>query len=76
MIPFTWDDATSTLTIGQRQGSFPGMLRQREFTIVLPDKQMKLTNYAKRTTSKIIWQGKTKTVSYDGNEVKITMSNE
>ena len=76
VIPFTWDDATSTLTIGQRQGSFPGMLRQREFTIVLPDKQMKLTNYVKRTTSEIIWQGKTRTVSYDGNELKITMSNE
>ena len=76
VIPFTWDNATSTLTIGQRQGSFPGMLRQRQFTIVLPDKQMKLTNYAKQTTSEIIWQGKTKTVSYDGNEVKITMSNE
>ena len=33
-IPFTWNDATQTLTIGQRQGSFPGMLVNRTFNIV------------------------------------------
>jgi|GEM_PF-205249 len=33
-IPFSWDDTAKTLTIGARQGSFPGMLTQRTFRIV------------------------------------------
>ena len=33
-IPFSWDDATHTLTIGDRAGSFPGMLAKRSFQIV------------------------------------------
>ncbi|HXI69681.1 MAG TPA: TIM-barrel domain-containing protein [Verrucomicrobiae bacterium] len=33
-ISFTWNDAIQTLTIGQRQGSFPGMLQSRTFNIV------------------------------------------
>jgi len=33
-IPIAWDDATRTLTVGQREGSFPGMLAQRTFQIV------------------------------------------
>jgi alpha-D-xyloside xylohydrolase len=33
-IPFSWNDSTQTLTIGQRQGSFPGMLQSRTFNIV------------------------------------------
>lgn len=33
-IPFHWDDASRTLTIGTRQGSFPGMLQSRTFRIV------------------------------------------
>ena len=34
-IPFTWNDQARTLTIGQRQGRYKGMLRQRTFRIVL-----------------------------------------
>ncbi len=30
-----WDDKTRTLSIGKRQGSFPGMVAQREFRVVL-----------------------------------------
>jgi alpha-D-xyloside xylohydrolase len=33
-IKFTYDDATKTLTISDRQGEFPGMLKERTFTIV------------------------------------------
>jgi len=33
-IPIAWDDATRTLTVGQREGLFPGMLAQRTFQIV------------------------------------------
>ncbi|MGB6868442.1 MAG: TIM-barrel domain-containing protein [Acidobacteriaceae bacterium] len=34
-IPLHWDDATSTLTIGARQGHYPGMAAQRTFRVVL-----------------------------------------
>jgi alpha-D-xyloside xylohydrolase len=33
-ITFTWDDANRTLTIGERQGQFPGMLTERQFSII------------------------------------------
>ena len=33
-IPIRWDDRNSTLTIGARQGTFPGMIEHREFRIV------------------------------------------
>jgi alpha-D-xyloside xylohydrolase len=33
-IPITWNDSSQTLTIGARQGSFPGMLTNRTFLIV------------------------------------------
>ena len=34
-IPIRWDDGKSTLTIGRREGSFPGMLNERTFDVVL-----------------------------------------
>ena len=34
-ITMQWDDARKTLTIGQRQGQFPGMLTQRQFRVRL-----------------------------------------
>ena len=34
-IPFRWDDATRTPHIGQRNGSYPGMLNNRNFNIVI-----------------------------------------
>ena len=34
-IDITWDDQAHRLTIGQRHGSFPGMLQKRRFNVVL-----------------------------------------
>lgn len=34
MIPFTYDNAAGTLTIGDRKGSFPGMLKERTFNVI------------------------------------------
>ena len=34
-IPIRWQEATRTLTIGQREGSYPGMQSQRTFEVVL-----------------------------------------
>ena len=36
-IPIHWDDASRTLTIGDRSGSFPEMLAQRSFHVVVVD---------------------------------------
>jgi alpha-D-xyloside xylohydrolase len=33
-IPFTWNEAEQTLTIGKRSGKFPGMLKARTFHVV------------------------------------------
>jgi len=33
-IPIHWDEAARTLTIGDRQGKFPGMLESRTFRVV------------------------------------------
>ena len=45
-IPFVWKDKTNTLTIGARQGSFPGMLQSRKFTLVLPNGTKKTVDYS------------------------------
>ena len=37
-IPIRWDDARGTLTIGKREGSFPGMLDSRTFEVVFVTK--------------------------------------
>jgi len=37
-IALRWDDAAKTLTIGAREGSFPGMLREHTFRVVLVGK--------------------------------------
>ena len=35
VIPMRWDDASGTLTLGARAGSYPGMPQQRTFRVVL-----------------------------------------
>jgi alpha-D-xyloside xylohydrolase len=37
-IALHWDDAAKALTLGARQGSFPGMLAERTFRVVLVGK--------------------------------------
>ena len=44
-ITFQWNDKSKIFTIGARQGSYPGMLQQRQFTIVLPDGQRQTVDY-------------------------------
>jgi len=44
-IPFTWNDKSRTLTIGERKGFFIGMWATRQFTIVLPDGSTKVVSY-------------------------------
>ncbi|MBQ7426231.1 MAG: DUF5110 domain-containing protein [Prevotella sp.] len=44
-IQMRWNDKARTLTIGTRQGQYPGMLTSRQFTIVLPDGTTKTVDY-------------------------------
>lgn len=37
-IPINWNETKQTLTIGKRQGKFPGMMRERTFRIVFVSK--------------------------------------
>ena len=45
-ITFSWNDKQRTLTIADRQGSFPGMLAERQFTVVLPDGRQQSVAYS------------------------------
>jgi alpha-D-xyloside xylohydrolase len=62
-IPMQWDDAKGTLTLGQRQGKFPGMLAQRTFNIVLVAKD--------RATAFNLATAPGKTVEYKGGAIKV-----
>ena len=44
-ITFSWNDKARKLTIAARKGEFPGMLKSRQFTIVLPDGRQQQVNY-------------------------------
>ena len=48
-ITFKWNDSKKTLTIGERNGQYPGMLEKRRFTIVMPNQNAtegKVVEYA------------------------------
>jgi alpha-D-xyloside xylohydrolase len=62
-IPFTWDEKAKTLTIGARQGQFPGMLAARTFRVVFVSPQH---GAGLDTTGKA-----DKDVSYDGTAVTV-----
>ena len=58
-IRFTWDDANRTLTISDRNGSYPGMLKNRRFnlTVMKPGKQNAETIMIK-ADKKVSYSGK------------------
>ncbi|WP_207422577.1 TIM-barrel domain-containing protein [Desertivirga brevis] len=62
-IPFSYNESHGALTIGDRKGAFPGMLKERTFNIVwiTPQNRGSLT---KNTISK--------TVKYDGKKLIVT----
>ena len=69
-IPFTWNDATHTLTIGARRGEFEGMLSNRTFRIVLVDAQNHLGLGIQQSVRF------SKEVAYTGQEVSVQIDNE
>jgi alpha-D-xyloside xylohydrolase len=50
-INIKWNERTRTLTIGERQGQYKGMLQQRHFTIVTPDGKQQTVEYTGKIQS-------------------------
>jgi alpha-D-xyloside xylohydrolase len=64
-IPIRWNDASKTLTIGKRQGSFPGMLKERTFNVVLVSKDKPVSfSFTSRVD---------RTVRYSGSAVELRL---
>lgn len=63
VIPFSWDDQRQVLTIGRREGSFPGMLKNRKFRIVKAGRS--------KGTGDTWTPDADKVVTYHGKEMKI-----
>jgi alpha-D-xyloside xylohydrolase len=62
-ITFNWNDKSNTLTIADRKGIFPGMLKTRIFNFVIVD----IKNWIDIKTNKSF----TKTISYNGKSTSV-----
>ncbi|WP_308991029.1 TIM-barrel domain-containing protein [Mariniflexile litorale] len=63
-IPFNYNDADGTLTIGTREGEFKGMLKSRIFVIV---------PVSKENPKAFIYDAEGQTITYDGTEQTISL---
>jgi alpha-D-xyloside xylohydrolase len=50
-IPMQWKETSRTLTIGERKGEYPGMIRERKFTVILPDGTSREVSYSGQSVS-------------------------
>lgn len=65
IIPFAWNEANQTLTIGRRQGAFPNMLEKRTFQIVWVTKtHPRPLDFASQPD---------RIVEYNGNQISLQM---
>ena len=62
-IDFIWNNSSGILTINARKGSFPGMLKERLFNIVIVKEN--------HGTGVDIFPQPDKTIKYDGSEIKL-----
>jgi alpha-D-xyloside xylohydrolase len=65
IIPFSWDDTGRTLTIGQREGEYGGMLKKRTFNIVLVNQSAGVGIEPSGTFKVIQYSGKSLRVRVD-----------
>jgi alpha-D-xyloside xylohydrolase len=62
-IPLQWNNASKTLTIGARKGTFPGMLEKRTFHIVVVSKtQATGFSFEPKTDKTVAYEGKALTI--------------
>jgi len=64
IITFTWDDSSNTLTIYERIGEFPGMLKERTFNIVLVSE--------KNGVGVDVSENISQTIIYSGEKMEVT----
>ena len=64
-ITFHWNDVRKTLTVGERKGNYPGMLKKRKFRIVLVSNQQGAGDELAKHADK--------TVSYSGKEIQVKL---
>lgn len=64
-ITFRWDDSKTTLTIGERKGSFPGMLNERKFCVIKVSEKNGIGMYPPKNYDKV--------VSYDGKKTVVKL---
>ena len=62
-IPLRWNDSSRTLSIGKREGTFPGMLKERTFEVVLVTKDKPVGFSFEPKTDK--------SVKYDGTAIEL-----
>ena len=63
-ISMKWDNQTKTLTIGERKGTFAGMLTNRKFNFVLVQKDNGAGVTQGKTTRAIIYNGKSASIKF------------
>ena len=63
-IPLAWDEESRTLTIGDREGSYPGMLESRRFRVKVVD-----------ASHPFVWNPDVaaREVVYEGKAIQITL---
>ncbi len=67
LITFQWNNAGKKLTISARKGSFPGMLKERKFRIVIVSPKEGIGMAPVNNYNKVI--------NYDGKEVSVKLQN-
>jgi alpha-D-xyloside xylohydrolase len=65
VVPIRWDDRSSVLTIGAREGSFTGMAEHRKFRVVLVD--------SGHGAGVDVTSAGNAEISYEGKEVQATI---
>jgi len=58
-IPITYNEALKTLTIGNRKGNFPGMLKQRTFRVIsISQNKASALDLEKKPEGEVLYNGK------------------
>ncbi len=63
-ITLRWDDVKRMLSIGEREGTFPGMLKKRTFRIVVMDNQQAVGDQPQPSVRKVRYDGKQQTLKF------------
>ncbi|HEY3783082.1 MAG TPA: TIM-barrel domain-containing protein [Fimbriimonadaceae bacterium] len=56
IIPISWNDQSKVVRVGQRQGSYPGMLQQRSFTVTRGESKISSLRYSGSPVSAVVSQ--------------------